>query len=79
MHIFSFSFGFKDVIDILLVTIILFETYRLLRRSGVANLFWGILAFIVVWFIVSYGFQLELTGFEIRSKHHSRQSCIYFQ
>lgn len=62
MHIFSFSFGFKDVIDILLVTIILFETYRLLRKSGVANLFWGILAFIVVWFIVAFGFQLELTG-----------------
>lgn len=62
MHIFSFSFGFKDVIDILLVTIILFETYRLLRKSGVANLFWGILAFIVVWFIVVFGFQLELTG-----------------
>ena len=62
MHIFSFSFGFKDVIDILLVTIILFETYRLLRKSGVANLFWGILAFIVVWFVVAFGFQLELTG-----------------
>lgn len=50
------------MIDILLVTIILFETYRLLRKSGVANLFWGILAFIVVWFIVVFGFQLELTG-----------------
>lgn len=62
MHILSFSFGFKDLIDILLVTIILFETYRLLRKSGVANLFWGILAFIVVWFLVSFAFQLELTG-----------------
>ena len=62
MNIFSFSFGFKDLIDILLVTIILFETYRLLRKSGVANLFWGILAFILVWFLVSFAFQLELTG-----------------
>ena len=62
MHILSFSIGYKDVIDILLVTIILFETYRLLRKSGVANLFWGILAFIVVWFLVSFAFQLELTG-----------------
>lgn len=62
MNILYFSFGFKDLIDILLVTIILFETYRLLRKSGVANLFWGILAFIVVWFLVSYAFQLELTG-----------------
>ena len=58
----AFSFGFKDVIDILLVAIILYETYRLLRRSGAANLFWGILAFIVVWFVVSFVFRLELTG-----------------
>ena len=58
----AFSLGFKDIIDILLVAIILYETYRLLRRSGASNLFWGILAFILVWFIVSFVFQLELTG-----------------
>ena len=62
MHIMAFSFGFKDLIDILLVATILYETYRLLRRTGAANLFWGILAFIVVWFLVSFVFQLELTG-----------------
>lgn len=62
MHLTAFSFGFKDVIDILLVAIILYETYRLLRRSGAGNLFWGILAFIVVWFLVSFVFQLDLTG-----------------
>lgn len=58
----AFEFGFKDLIDILLVAIILYETYRLLRNSGVVNLFWGILAFIVVWFLVSFVFQLELTS-----------------
>lgn len=62
MHFLAFSFGFKDVIDILLVAGILYETYRLLRRTGATNLFWGILAFIVVWFLVSYVFQLDLTG-----------------
>ncbi len=62
MHLLSFSFGFKDAIDILLVAIILYETYRLLRRTGASNLFWGILAFIVVWFLVSFVFQLDLTG-----------------
>lgn len=62
MHFLAFSFGFKDVIDILLVAGILYETYRLLRRTGAANLFWGILAFIVVWFLVSFVFQLDLTG-----------------
>ena len=62
MHLLPFSFGFKDVIDILLVAGILYETYRLLRRTGAANLFWGILAFIVVWFLVTFVFQLDLTG-----------------
>jgi len=62
IHTLAFSFGFKDAVDILLVACILFETYRLLRRTGASNLFWGILAFILVWFLVSFVFQLDLTG-----------------
>lgn len=58
----AFSFGFKDVIDILLVAVILYEVFQLLRRSGAGNLFWGILSFLVVWFLVSFVFRLELTG-----------------
>jgi len=62
MHFLSFSLSFKDIIDILLVAAIMYETYRLLRRTGASNLFWGILAFIIVWFLVSFVFGLELTG-----------------
>ena len=62
MQLLAFNFGFKDVIDILLVAVILYYTYRLLRKTGAANLFWGILEFIVVWFLVSFVFQLDLTG-----------------
>lgn len=51
-----------DCIDILLVALILFGCYRLLRRSGAANIFWGIMLFIVVWFLVSVVLHLELTG-----------------
>ena len=51
-------FGIKDIIDILLVAFILFAIYRILRRSGASNLFWGILAFILTWLIV--GFQTGL-------------------
>ncbi len=58
----GFQIGLKDIIDILLVAIILFETFRILKRSGVVNLFWGIFAFVVVWFLVSYVFTLDLTG-----------------
>ena len=62
MQLLAFSFGFKDVIDILLVAVILYYTYRLLRKTGASNLFWGILSFIVVWFLVRFVFQLDLTG-----------------
>jgi uncharacterized protein (TIGR00159 family) len=54
--------GTKDIIDILLVAFILFAIYRILRRSGASNLFWGILAFIFTWLLVSYVFRLELTS-----------------
>jgi len=55
-------FSVKDLIDILLVATILYGIFRLLRRSGAANLFWGILAFILTWWVVSFLFHLELTG-----------------
>lgn len=56
------AFTLKDLIDILLIATILYGVFRLLRHSGAVNLFWGILFFILTWFIVSYVFQLELTG-----------------
>ena len=62
MQFLAFSFSFKDVIDILLVACIMYEMYRLLRKTGASNLFWGILAFVIVWFLVSFVFQLDLTG-----------------
>ena len=52
----------KDIIDILLVAGIFYGTFRLLQRNGVMNLFWGILAFVILWLVVTYGFHLELTG-----------------
>lgn len=58
----GFQIGIKDIIDILLVAILLFEMFRLLKKSGVVNVFWGILLFIVFWFLVSYVFSLQLTG-----------------
>ena len=56
------SFTIKDFIDILLIALILYGVFRLLRKSGAENLFWGILVFIVTWFMVSFLFRLELTG-----------------
>ncbi|MBQ0136458.1 MAG: diadenylate cyclase CdaA [Bacteroidales bacterium] len=53
---------FKNVIDLLLVAVIAYYVYRLLRRSGGVKLFWGIFAFVVAWFVTSYVFDLKLTG-----------------
>ncbi|MCQ2343035.1 MAG: diadenylate cyclase CdaA [Paludibacteraceae bacterium] len=53
---------FRNVIDLLLVTFIAFYVYRLLRRSGAVNLFWGLFAFVAVWFLAGYVFHLKLTG-----------------
>ena len=55
-------FGFKDLVDILLVALLLYEAFRLLRTSGAVNLFWGILAYVGLWFLVSFVLRLELTG-----------------
>lgn len=56
------EFGIKDIIDILLVGILLFYIYRLMKRSGTISLFYGVLAFIVLWIIASEMFDMRLTG-----------------
>jgi len=58
----GFHIGFKDVIDIFLVAILLYQTFKLLKRTGAANIFIGILAFVICWFLVSYVFKMELLG-----------------
>jgi len=58
----GFQIGFKDVIDVFLVALLLYQTFKLLKRTGAANIFIGILAFVICWFIVSYVFKMELLG-----------------
>ena len=56
------SFGIKDAIDIVLVALVLYYTYRFMRESRTLNVFVGILAFIVVWLLVSRVLEMRLTG-----------------
>lgn len=56
------DFGIKDLIDILLVGLLLFYLYRLMRRSGTISLFYGVLAFIALWLVGSVILDLKLTG-----------------
>lgn len=56
------NFGIKDVIDILLVAFLMFQTYRLIKGTNAVNIFVGVIAFIICWFIVSFVFKMELLG-----------------
>lgn len=57
-----FDFGIKDAIDILLFAVLLFYIYRLMKESGTINIFYGVLAFIVVWVLASEIFAMRLIG-----------------
>jgi uncharacterized protein (TIGR00159 family) len=57
-----FEFGLKDIIDIVLVAVMLFYAYRLMKESRSLNVFIGILVFIVLWLIVSQVLQMKLLG-----------------
>lgn len=56
------SFGIKDIVDILLVALLLFYIYRLMKESGTINIFYGVLAFIFVWIVASEIFAMRLIG-----------------
>lgn len=56
------NFGIKDIIDILIVALLLFYLYRLMKNSGTLSLFYGVLAFIVIWVIAFEIFDMRLTG-----------------
>lgn len=58
----GFHIGFKDIVDIFLVAILLYQTFKLLKRTGGTNIFFGILTFIICWILVSYVFKMELLG-----------------
>ena len=57
-----FEFGIKDIIDILLVAIGLFYTYRLMKESRSLTVFMGIMMFVVVWLIVTQVLEMKLLG-----------------
>ena len=57
-----FEFGIKDIVDILLVALVLYYIYRLMRESRSLNVFIGIMVFIVVWLFVSQVLQMRLLG-----------------
>lgn len=57
-----FVFGIKDLIDVLLVALMLYYIYRLMRESRSLNVFIGIMVFIITWLFVSQVLQMRLLG-----------------
>lgn len=57
-----FEIGIKDVIDVLLVALMLYYLYRLMKESRSLNVFIGILVFVFVWLFVSQILEMRLLG-----------------
>ena len=57
-----FEFGIKDIIDIVLVALMLFYIYRLMKESRSLNVFIGILVFVVLWLVVTQVLEMKLLG-----------------
>ena len=57
-----FDFGLKDAIDIVLVALMLYYIWQLMKASGSLNIFYGLLMFTVTWIIVSQILEMKLLG-----------------
>ena len=55
-------FGIKDVNDILLVALLLYNIYKMMKDSGTINIFGGIMAFLAVWIVVTRILDMRLMG-----------------
>ena len=58
------GFGIKDIIDILLVAFLMYQTYKLMRETGTVKIFIGIMTFITIWFLVEYVFDYSTMTFD---------------
>lgn len=56
------NFTVKDIIDILLVATVMYQLYRIVSKSGTAAIFNGVLAFIILWVLISQVLQMRLMG-----------------
>lgn len=56
------QFGIKDIFDILIVASLLFYLYKLMKESGTINVFYGVLAFIMIWVFASELLDMRLIG-----------------
>ena len=56
------AFGIIDIVDIVLVALLLYQAFKLMKDTGAGNIFIGIMTFVIFWFLVTHVFKLELLG-----------------
>ena len=56
------SFGIKDILDIVIVALMLYYLYKIMKESGTINIFYGVLAFILVWVVAAEILEMKLIG-----------------
>lgn len=56
------TFGLRDILDIALAALLLYYLYKIMKESGTINIFFGILAFIIVWVFTSQILEMKLIG-----------------
>lgn len=52
----------KDIVDIFLVALLLYNIFRVMRESRSLNIFIGIILFIIIWLFVSQVLEMRLLG-----------------
>ena len=57
-----FEIGIKDIVDVVLVAMLLYYVYRLMKESRSLNVFIGIMIFVFVWLFVSQIMEMRLLG-----------------
>ncbi|MBQ1973275.1 MAG: diadenylate cyclase CdaA [Paraprevotella sp.] len=57
-----FDFGIKDLIDILLVSLLLYYSYKIMKESRSLNVFYGVLIFVAFWLLISRILNMRLLG-----------------
>ena len=56
------SFGIKDILDIVIVALMLYYLYKIMKESGTINIFYGVLAFVLVWVVAAEILEMKLIG-----------------
>lgn len=56
------TFEIKDIIDIFLVAVLMYQCYVWTRGTGAKSIFLGLITFVLIWFLVTKIFKMTLLG-----------------